>query len=61
MTDTWTLRQNNDEPDKCDEEGCARPVYDGTRCKLHADITSYREGALGSGLPRHPRRSGEDS
>jgi hypothetical protein len=36
-------------------------VYDGTRCKLHADLTSYREGALGSGLPPHRRRSGKGS
>lgn len=60
MTDTWSLSQHNEESDHCDEEGCARPVYDGTRCKLHADITSYREGALGSGLPRH-RPSAEGS
>ena len=61
MTDTWILRQHNDEPDDCEEEGCARPVYDGTRCKLHADLTFYREGALGSGLPREQRRSDEGS
>jgi hypothetical protein len=43
MTDVWSLRQHNDEVKECAEEGCSRPVYDGDRCKLHADAAAYRE------------------
>jgi hypothetical protein len=47
MTDVWSLRQHSDEVKKCAEEGCTRPAYDGTCCKLHADVALYREGGSG--------------
>lgn len=28
--------------DQCIEDGCPRPVYQESRCKLHADLERYR-------------------
>jgi hypothetical protein len=45
MSSDWNFRQREDEPEKCAEEGCVRPACDGVRCKLHADISAYRDHA----------------
>lgn len=44
MSSDFAFRQHEEEPQPCAEDGCLRPAYDGSRCKLHADVASYREG-----------------
>jgi hypothetical protein len=39
----YALRQHDNEPPRCAEEGCVRPAYDRSRCKLHADVAAHRE------------------
>lgn len=39
----FSLRQHDRERPTCAEEGCVRPTYDRSRCKLHADIAAHRE------------------
>jgi hypothetical protein len=39
----FALRQHDKEPPRCAEEGCVRPAYDRSRCKLHADVAAHRE------------------
>jgi hypothetical protein len=43
MTDSYSFRLHGEGPQLCSEEWCERPVYDGARCKLHADLDAYRK------------------